>query len=79
MNISSLNLKSLALILCLYVTDNTVYVIYIWYKIILIILLCVEMSKKGQGLKIIARPTIVITLSFHFCATVVILCLLQNT
>ena len=61
MNISYLNLKSQALILCLYVTDNTVYVTYIWYKIILIPLLYVEMNKKGQGLKIIARPTIVIT------------------
>ena len=44
-----------------------------WYKIILIILLYVEMSKKGQGLKIIARPTIGLILSFYFCTTVVIL------
>ena len=66
MNIRYLNPKSQALILCLYVTDNTVYVTYIWYKIILIPLLHVEMSKKGQGLKIIARPTIVIIPSFHF-------------
>ena len=74
MNISNLNPKSLDLILCLYVTDNTaVYVIYTWHKIILIILLYVETSKKGQRLKIIAWPTIVIILSFHFCTIVVVL------